>query len=135
MNFIIFNSGKEIWSFGNGLADLEAIAPCTADTIMRIASISKAITMFILGKLLEEGKLDLDKPINEYLAKDVFPQKYFENKKVNITLRQLVSHLSGIRHYLKDEEFYLNEQFENVYDTLKLFKDDDLLSEPGKSFF
>jgi len=80
-------------------------------------------------------------------------------------VRQLVSHLSGIRHYdkkkkeesseeTKDEngnnrkkrhnnsngshdtefkEFYLNQKFESVYKALDLFKDDDLLSKPGKN--
>ena len=42
--------------------------------------------MLLLGKLIEENKVDLDKPIYEYLG-DKFPQKYFDNKKVNITLR------------------------------------------------
>ena len=43
--------------------------------------------MFMLGKLLEQGKLDLDKPISEYLPADKFPQKYFDRQKVDITLR------------------------------------------------
>lgn len=54
---------------------------------MRIASISKCMTMLLLGKLLEDGKLDLDKPISTYLNKDIWPEKYFQKKKFDITLR------------------------------------------------
>lgn len=79
--------GEEIWSFGNGLADIETHTPCTEANIMRIASISKPMTMFMLGKLLEQGKLDLDRPISEYLSADKFPEKSFDKQKVEITLR------------------------------------------------
>ena len=73
--------------FVTGVADLETQAPCTDDSVMRIASISKSMTMFLLGKLLEQGKLDLDLPIDQYLPEDKFPKKYFAGKKVDITLR------------------------------------------------
>lgn len=96
------------------------------------------MTMLFLGKLIEEGKIDLDKSIYEYVH-DKFPQKYYENKKVDITLRELVSHLSGIRHYKEkgpDEQwpsdFLIDEKFQSVYESLNVFKNDDLLSKPGK---
>ena len=43
--------------------------------------------MLLFGKLLEEGKIDLDKPVSHYLTKDQWPEKRFENEKVDITLR------------------------------------------------
>lgn len=55
----------------------------------------------------------------------------------------MVSHLGGIRHYKHEKndggefdakEYYLNTKFDNVYESLKLFKDDDLLSRPGSSY-
>ena len=50
--------------------------------------------------------------------------------------------MAGIRHYKYDKagdefssrEYYLDEKFESVYDSLKLFKDDDLLSRPGSAY-
>ncbi len=53
----------------------------------------------ILGKLLREDKITLDEHINEYV--DYFPEKHFEGENVKITVRQLMSHTSGIRHYEK----------------------------------
>jgi len=47
---------------------------------MRIASISKPITTVLAAKCLQEGKLDLDKPIQHYVP--TFPEKDFQGEKV-----------------------------------------------------
>ncbi|GAU90085.1 hypothetical protein RvY_02555-2 [Ramazzottius varieornatus] len=102
--------GHVVWTEGLGYSDFENSLPCQANTVMRIASISKAISMTIVAKLWEQGLLDLDKPIQEYVPE--FPMKTFEGHPVTITCRQLVSHLSGIRHYSKtkktDEEYLVD---------------------------
>ncbi|XP_069103301.1 serine beta-lactamase-like protein LACTB, mitochondrial [Argopecten irradians] len=89
--------GREVWSEGLGYADVENRVPCSTDTIMRIGSISKAISMVAVAKQLEAGTLDLDKPVQHYVPN--FPEKIVDGKKVIITTRHLVSHLGGIRHY------------------------------------
>ncbi|KAK6184879.1 hypothetical protein SNE40_007241 [Patella caerulea] len=148
--------GKQVWSEGIGYSDVENRISCTPDTVMRIASISKPITMAVVGKLWEDGKLNIDKPIQQYLPD--FPQKEVDGKKVQITTRQLVSHLSGIRHYDKKyleknkekndknndtntptsefelKEYYLKKNFKNVTESLKLFQDDPLVHKPGSKF-
>ncbi|XP_056428820.1 serine beta-lactamase-like protein LACTB, mitochondrial isoform X2 [Hyla sarda] len=88
------------FSVGLGFADVENRIPCSPDSVMRVASISKSFTMAAVAKLWEEGRLDLDAPVQEYVPE--FPEKEFEGEKVKITSRLLVSHLSGIRHYEKD---------------------------------
>lgn len=69
--------------------------------------------------------------------------------QVTITTRQLLSHLSGIRHYLTKEElemnseidemnlkeYFLKDKFESVEKSLEIFQNDELLSEPGKKYF
>ncbi|XP_068131881.1 serine beta-lactamase-like protein LACTB, mitochondrial isoform X1 [Hyperolius riggenbachi] len=92
--------GKTVWTEGLGFADVENRIPCSPDSVMRVASISKSFTMTALAKLWEEGQLDLDAPVQKYVPE--FPEKEFEGEKVAITTRLLVSHLSGIRHYEKD---------------------------------
>lgn len=47
---------------------------------MRIASISKSLTMVALAKLWEAGKLDLDTPVQHYVPE--FPEKEYEGEKV-----------------------------------------------------
>ncbi|KAM4618849.1 serine beta-lactamase-like protein LACTB, mitochondrial [Polymixia lowei] len=92
--------GSQIWSEGVGYADLENRIPCRPETVMRIASISKPLTTAAVARLCEEGKLDLDVPVQKYVPE--FPQKQFDGEDVILTPRMILSHLSGIRHYEKD---------------------------------
>lgn len=92
--------GQAVWLEGLGFADVENRIPCSPDSVMRVASISKSFTMTAVAKLWEEGRIDLDAPVQTYVPE--FPEKEFEGEKVTITSRLLVSHLSGIRHYEKD---------------------------------
>ncbi|XP_053375154.1 serine beta-lactamase-like protein LACTB, mitochondrial isoform X2 [Mercenaria mercenaria] len=97
--------GKTVWSEGIGYSDVENRLKCTPQSVFRIASISKTLTMAAVAKLLESGDLDLDKPVQFYVPE--FPEKTWEGKRVQITTRQLLSHLGGIRHYEKD---YINDK-------------------------
>ncbi|KAI2648248.1 Serine beta-lactamase-like protein LACTB, mitochondrial [Labeo rohita] len=92
--------GSHVWCEGVGYADLENRVPCGPDTVMRIASISKPLTAAAVARLWEDGKIDLDAPVQKYVPE--FPQKQYEGENVTITSRMLLSHLSGIRHYEKD---------------------------------
>ncbi|XP_022610472.1 serine beta-lactamase-like protein LACTB, mitochondrial isoform X1 [Seriola dumerili] len=92
--------GAQVWCEGIGFADLENRVPCGPETVMRIASISKPLTSAAAARLYEEGKLDLDVPVQKYVPD--FPQKQFDGQDVTITPRMILSHLSGIRHYEKD---------------------------------
>ena len=94
-------NGSTVWANGFGYADVENRVECNKDTVMRVASISKSFTAMAVARLWEDGKLDLDKPIHEYVTS--FPEKTCEGVKVQITLRHLLSNLSGIRHYTKKE--------------------------------
>ncbi|XP_004485209.3 serine beta-lactamase-like protein LACTB, mitochondrial isoform X1 [Dasypus novemcinctus] len=109
--------GKEVWSEGLGYADVENRVPCKPETVMRIASISKSLTMVALAKLWEAGKLDLDIPVQHYVPE--FPEKEYEGEKVSVTTRLLISHLSGIRHYEKDMKKVKEEK---AYKALKMMK-------------
>ena len=64
---------------GFGYADLENHIQCNPNTVMRIASISKSITMAAVAKLYQEGSIDFDKHIQEYIK---FPDKYYDGEKV-----------------------------------------------------
>lgn len=66
---------------GIGYADLENRVPCCPDTVMRIASISKPLTSAAAARLCQEGKLDLDVPVQKYVPE--FPQKQFDGKDVS----------------------------------------------------
>ncbi|KAJ8311665.1 hypothetical protein KUTeg_011020 [Tegillarca granosa] len=139
--------GKEVWSEGFGYADVENRTPCTPDTVLRIASISKSIAMVTVARLWESGQLDIDKPIPHYVP--TFPEKSVDGEKVAITTRQLMSHLSGIRNYNKNymkpnkneqnkeikstdlQEFHIKKHYSTVEESMSIFKDDPLVHKPG----
>ncbi len=122
----VMKDGKLLWSEGFGFADLETRLPVSPKTRFRIGSVSKLLTATAVAKLYEQGLLDLDAPIQKYLPN--FPKKEFE-----ITSRQLVEHLAGIRHYKRDE-FINRQRYETVSESLKIFQDDALLHQPETKY-
>jgi CubicO group peptidase (beta-lactamase class C family) len=115
------------FSKGYGLAEMENSVRATPATVYRIASVSKPITAVAAMQLVEKGKLDLDAPVQKYCP--AFPEKPWK-----ITARQLLGHLSGIRHYKADENFNSTRHFASVTESLDAFKNDPLLQEPGAKF-
>lgn len=109
-----------------GTADLENSVVATPATVYRIASISKSLTAVAAMQLVEKGKLDLDAPVQKYVPS--FPTKPFL-----ITTRQLLTHLSGIRHYKQGEGEY-TKHYQSLTDALTIFKDDPLEHEPGTRY-
>lgn len=77
-----------------GYADLDNKRPVDDETQFKIASISKTVTSYAVMQLVDEGKLDLDEPVNTYLKKWKVPESSFDESKV--TLRTLMSHTSGL---------------------------------------
>src|SRR5256885_10501584 len=114
------------FSKGYGLADLEKKIAARNDTVYRLASLTKSLTATAVMQLVEEGKLDLDAPIQKYCP--IFPEKQWP-----VTPRHLLTHLAGIRHN-PWTEISSTQHFANINDSVKVFKDDALLSEPGMKY-
>ncbi|HEX6123931.1 MAG TPA: serine hydrolase domain-containing protein [Pyrinomonadaceae bacterium] len=111
---------------GYGTADVENYVPAKALTVYRIASTTKPLTAVAAMQLVEQGKLDLDLPIQRY-----FPA--FPPKSSPITTRQLLAHTSGIRHY-KSGEGERTDRFESLTAATAVFRDDPLDFEPGTKY-
>ena len=112
---------------GFGSADLENSVSAKATTVYRTASIAKPLTATAIMQLVEKGKLDLDAPIQKYCTS-------FREKPWPITARLLLGHLSGIRHYQKPGESSGTEHYFTIEESMKIFKDDPLLHEPGTKY-
>lgn len=119
--------GEIVWSEGFGYADLENRVPVWPHTRLRIASISKALTAAGVGRLVEDGKLDLDAPVQEYVPS--FPEK----EKGTVTTRLVAGHLAGIRHY-RGDEFSSRKHYDDVVEALEIFADDTLQTPPGEEY-
>jgi CubicO group peptidase (beta-lactamase class C family) len=76
-----------------GIAKLTSGEPLRDDALFRVASISKVFTATLVMMLVDAGKLDLDRPVVAYLPDLRLAD---EGARATITLRQLLSHQSGL---------------------------------------
>ncbi len=111
------------WANGYGLADPDGNVPATAETVYRVASVSKLFTALAVMQHVEQGDLDLDAPITTYLP-DFQPDNPFETP---ITLRQLHSHRSGlvreppVGHYFDPTEPSLAAMVASLNETMLIY--------------
>jgi len=91
----VVKDGQPVLVKGYGVTKLgtsEAVGP---DTVFDIASLTKSFTAAAIATLVDEGKLDWDKPIRAYLPAVEFADPYLT---ANVTLRDLLSHRTGLRN-------------------------------------
>jgi CubicO group peptidase (beta-lactamase class C family) len=119
-------NGKVVWTQGYGKADLEQNVAVTSSTKFRIGSVSKPLTATAVALLSQQGKLDVDAPVQKYVPG-------FPDKGAVITTREVGGHLGGIRHY-RENEFETCAHYKNVNDALDIFKNDPLVAPPGTKF-
>jgi serine beta-lactamase-like protein LACTB len=124
LSVAIVTNNQLRYAGGYGLADVENYVPAKASTVYRWASIAKPVTATAVMQLAQQGKLNLDKPIQDYCPS--FPQKPWP-----ITPRHLLGHLSGIRNFRDNAEGRSKRHYTSLRETLDLFKNDPLLHEPG----
>ncbi len=122
----ISKEGLLLWNEGFGYADAENRVPVWPHTKMRVGSVAKSMTAAAMGILIDQGMLDLDAPVQQYVP-------YFPEKRHPITPRQVAGHLAGIRHY-RGDEFLLRDRYASVRDGLAIFAEDTLLHEPGSAY-
>ena len=94
----VVKDGQVLFQKGYGYADVEQKKPVLPDqTLFRPGSISKLFTATAVMQLVEQGKLDLDRDINDYLDFAI-PKTYPQP----VTLRQLLTHTGGFQETLKN---------------------------------
>jgi CubicO group peptidase (beta-lactamase class C family) len=103
----VARNGKVVYHKAYGVSDIDKHTPLKKDDIFRIASQTKAVTSTAILMLYEEGKLLLDDPLSKYISEFKSPKvlatfnekdsSYItEPAKSEITIRQLLTHTSGI---------------------------------------
>ena len=126
MSAAIGKDGAIIWSSGVGFANVESQTPMTASTVHRIASISKPIAAVGAMLLLQDGKLALDHTLRQHVP--AWPEAY-----PPITIAQMLSHTSGIRHY-KGVESMSNTHYDTLAEALGAFQADAMIAAPGEKY-
>src|SRR5690606_14601908 len=90
----LVRGGQVTWMNAYGYADLESGRKLTTDTPMRVQSISKSVTAWGIMRLVEQGMIDLDAPVVNYIKKWRFSEAEFSSETV--TVRQLLTHTAGL---------------------------------------
>lgn len=99
----VVKDGKIVKAEGYGLANVELNVPATKDTVFEIGSVSKQITAAAIMLLAEEGKINTDEKISKYLP--TAPEAW-----KNVTVRNLLTHTSGIKSYTGLSGFELTKR-------------------------
>jgi CubicO group peptidase (beta-lactamase class C family) len=126
MSVAIIENGRVLLDDAIGFADREAGRAAATSTLYRLGSISKPVCATIAMQLVEQHVLELDRAVADYVPD-------LPDTLRPLTLRQLLSHTSGIRHYVDGREDN-GTTHRSTREALELFVRDPLLFEPGAKF-
>lgn len=112
----IFNHGKLAWLKTYGFRDKERDLPLTPDSVLTAASLSKSEFAYLVMQFVGEGRLDLDKPVVQYLSKPLpeypaYADLANDRRYERITSRMLLDHTGGfpnIRFLNRDRKLNIN---------------------------
>jgi CubicO group peptidase (beta-lactamase class C family) len=90
----LIHNGGVAWTRSYGLADEENDVPVTLDTVFQVVSISKPVAAWRVMRLVEQGRIDLDTPVEGYLTHWHLPPSDFNH--AGVTIRCLLSHAAGL---------------------------------------
>ena len=113
-----------IWEEGFGYADVERRAPAGPRTRFGIGSISKALTLAAALTLVDEGRLDLDAPLERYLPD-------FPHAGRGITARRIAVHQSGLRDEFANAHYYSTAHFPDLDSAYRWIRAESLAYAPG----
>ena len=133
-----------IYQGAAGDRDMSSGSDMNFDAIVRIASMTKAITSVAVMQLVEQGKIELDQPVSGYLPRlagvEVLERFDAENKpilraaKSPVTIRQLLTHTSGYVYEIWNENaarYVASGNGASIYDGGDDFIDAPLFFDPG----
>ena len=125
---MVARNGEVIYHKAAGMANLELQVPMRVNNVMEIGSITKQFTAVAILMLMEEGKLQLDDDINNYLPDYPVGEQH-------ITIRHLLTHTSGIHSYTSMPSWQpLWRKDLSVAELIDVFKDEPLDFNPGESW-
>lgn len=129
-SILVAEKGNVIYKKAAGMANMEWNVPNTTQTKFRVGSITKQFTSMLIMQLVNEGKIDLHKPITTYLT------NYRKETGDSITVHHLLTHSSGLPNYTDNDKFFRNDSklHFSVSDFIRLYCSGDLEFKPGSRF-
>lgn len=128
---LVAENGKVIYKGAFGLANREWNIPNRTDTKFMLGSVSKPLTASLMLLQVQKGLISLNKTVADYLPE-------FKTKPAaNVTIKQLLSHTSGIPNYDIIKDFFprISRQNFTREEYVKVFIDSALAFEPGTRYF
>ena len=119
----VLRDGELVWETAVGVADVETGAEATPDTQYRIGSITKTFTATAIMQLRDEGKLDLEDPLDRHV----------EGAAHKPTIRRLLSHASGLQRETQNDS-WLTLQFAQPDELLETLAQAELVLPSGARF-
>ncbi|MGN7400673.1 serine hydrolase domain-containing protein [Cytobacillus praedii] len=115
--------------FSKGYGQTADKIPVTSDTPFPIASLSKSFTALAVMQLVEDGRVNLDKPVVNYISS----LNLHDKKGSKITVRHLLNQTSGLTDRV-NPDMTLNPQPNSLKAAIDRLKNVDLASEPGQKY-
>jgi CubicO group peptidase (beta-lactamase class C family) len=118
LGLAILNDRKIVYLKAYGLRNTEKKSPMTPDTVMTAASLSKSTFAYMVMQLVQEGVLDLDRPLYQYLPKPLpeyanYTDLAGDERHKKITARMCLDHATGfpnLRRFTDDQKLSINFQ-------------------------
>jgi CubicO group peptidase (beta-lactamase class C family) len=126
----VFRDGRIDWEQGFGWADREGRVEATPDTMYSLASISKSFTATGLMVLAAQNRIDLDKPINDYLGDGKLTVRI--GNPADATVRSVANHTSGLPFHA--QFFYSDEPYRRPPMDLTILRYGNLIDRPGAHY-
>jgi CubicO group peptidase (beta-lactamase class C family) len=114
----ILDEGGPIWSNGFGVTDREENTPVSKESIFKAGSMAGLFVQTAIMKLYQEGKLDIDAPLKQYLPEFSINSRY-DTTENDITLRHIMNYRSGLpRDIYFQAGFTMEDEKKPTYDEL-----------------
>jgi len=126
----VFRDGRVDWEQGFGWADREARVEATPNTMYSLASISKSFTATGLMVLAQNHRIDLDRPVNDYLGSAKLTAHV--GQAADATVRRVANHTAGLP--LHAQFFYFDEEYRRPPMDLTILRFGNIIDRPGAHY-
>lgn len=95
VSFGVIRDGKIDWAKGYGLVQVGGVEKIDTETLFSVGSVSKVGASVMTLKMYNDGKIDIDKDVNQYLTSWKVPDNQYTQEQA-VTLRHIMSHTAGL---------------------------------------
>lgn len=130
LSIALVDDQRVVWAAGFGYADEANRIPATPETLYRVGSLSKLFTATSVMQLVEQGRMDIDKPLQTYLPEFSIKSRFGDSAP--ITPRSIMTHHSGLPSELLKGMWA--KQPESLEENVNLLRDEYVANPPNYIF-